>query len=269
MDSTENYYLMENEEEELRLERKTNPAQVREQARWCGLKPGMRALDAGCGIGKTTGILFDMVQPGGTVCGIDFSGKRISYARENYGREGLDFQVKDITRPLEGIGQFDFIWVRFVLEYFRKESRDIVRNLGETLKPGGKMCLVDLDNNMLSHYKLPERLGQFFFGLMKRISEEHNFDPYCGRKLYSYLYDLGFKDIRATVVPHHLIYGNIREVDAFNWLKKIEVSSTKLEGEFAKYPGGYEGFMADFQAFFFDPRRFTYTPLIICTGVKP
>ncbi len=69
-------YLMENLDEEARLEWKTDPGVVREQAAWCGMKPGCRVLDAGCGTGKTAGIFFDMVQGGGEVVGIDFSERR-------------------------------------------------------------------------------------------------------------------------------------------------------------------------------------------------
>ncbi len=70
------------------------------------------------------------------------------------------------------------------------------------------------------------------------------------------------------VVPHHLIYGDIRDVDAFNWLKKLEISTEKVRRIFDAYPGGYEVFAKGFNEFFRNPRRFTYTPLIICTGVK-
>jgi SAM-dependent methyltransferase len=229
----------------------------------------MRVLDAGCGTGKATGILFEMVQPGGNALGIDFSEKRISYAREKYGRLGLDFQLHDLTGPLENIGEFDFIWVRFLLEYFLKESEDIVRQLSECLAPGGRLCLLDLDHNCLSHYGIAQHTEEFFFRVMKKISAEQNFDPYCGRKLYSFLYDLGLADIRVDIVPHHLIYGDIRDVDVFNWIKKIEVSAGKVRSAYSDYPGGFDGFISEFKKFFLDPRRFTYTPLIMCTGIKP
>ena len=64
---SQNAYLMEHAEETSRLERKTDPSYVEAQARWCGLKPGQRVLDAGCGPGKTTSILHSLVQPGGSV----------------------------------------------------------------------------------------------------------------------------------------------------------------------------------------------------------
>ena len=47
MTARSNSYLMENLEENIRLEFKTDPKAVRKQALWCGLKPGLRVLDAG------------------------------------------------------------------------------------------------------------------------------------------------------------------------------------------------------------------------------
>ena len=35
---------------------------------------------------------------------------------------------------------------------------------------------------------------------------------------------------------------------------------------FTEYSGGYDEFFGEFKDFFADPRRFTYTPLIICRG---
>ena len=92
-----NEYLMESEEETIRLEIKTDPEALRKQALWCGIKPGMRVLDVGCGTGKTTSILHEMIQPDGCVVGIDFSETRIFFAKENYGKKKA----------------LNFIWVTF------------------------------------------------------------------------------------------------------------------------------------------------------------
>lgn len=46
MTARSNSYLMENLEENIRLEVKTDPVAVRKQALWCGLKPGLRVLNA-------------------------------------------------------------------------------------------------------------------------------------------------------------------------------------------------------------------------------
>ena len=263
-------YLMENPEESFRLEIKTDPQGVRQQARWCGVRPGMRVLDVGCGSGKTTSILHEMTQPGGGAIGIDFSADRIAHARTHYGRQsGIDFHIRDFKEPLEDIGQFDLIWVRFVLEYFLAESRDIVQNISRVLKPGGVLCLLDLDYNCLSHYKLPPMIEALLPRLMSRLEEKFNFDIYAGRKLYSYLYDQGYQHIRVDLVAHHLFFGAIKAGDVYNWMKKIEVNANRFRDLFDAYPGGYEAFISDFNAFLIDPRRFTYTPLILCQGIKP
>lgn len=262
-------YLMENPEEALRLELKTDPEAVRKQAAWCGLKPGMRVLDAGCGPGMVTAILSEMIQPGGEITGIDYSQERINHARKHYAkRPEIRFQLCDVTQPLADLGRFDLIWVRFFLEYFRREAPDIVRNLTECLKPGGSMCLLDLDLNCLNHYELPEGMEDILFKLVAGLEKEHNFDPYSGRKLYSYLYDLGYEDIKMDVRAHHLFYGKISGADFFNWLKKAEMAFKKEKQLFEEYPGGSEAFFDDFKRFFSDSRRFTYTPLILCKGSK-
>jgi hypothetical protein len=112
-------------------------------------------------------------------------------------------------------------------------------------------------------------MEEILFQTMDMLQYKYNFDPYAGRKLYAYLYDLGYLDIKVGVMPHHLIYGKISDEDIFNWIKKVEVSSMKTKELFEGYLGGHNAFFADFTKFFLSPRRFTYTPLILCKGKKP
>jgi len=262
-------YLMESEEESIRLEAKTDPAIVERQATWAGIRPGMRVADLGCGCGKTTYVLHALVQPGGTVVGIDLSEKRIAYARENYAGEGIEFVREDFCGPLHALGSFDFVWVRFVLEYFRSNAFELVANASRILKPGGILCLIDLDHNCLSHFGLSERLERAIAEGVRFLGEEFNFDPYAGRKLYSYLYDLGYEEVAVKLSAHHLIYGPLDDVDAFNWGKKLDMVSRKVGLVLDEYKGGLAEFMEEFTRFFSDPRRFSYTPLISVRGRKP
>ncbi|MEW6665576.1 MAG: methyltransferase domain-containing protein [Thermodesulfobacteriota bacterium] len=268
--TSESTYFMENPQEAVRLDRKTDPEAVRKQATWCGVRAGLRVLDAGCGPGKVTSILHEMVQPGGTVVGVDYSPERIQYARDHYGKmRGIDFQVHDLRQSPGGLDRFDLVWARFMLEYNCSEAFDIVRNLTACLRPGGILCLLDLDHNCLSHYELPPGMQEILQELAARVQATHNFDPYAGRKLYRHLYDSGYQDIRVDLVPHHLIYGEVKDLEVFNWVKKSEIVSLKARGMFEKYPGGHDAFFQDFSNFFLSPRRFTYTPLILCKGTKP
>ncbi len=262
-------YLMESEEESIRLEAKTDPVIVEQQALWAQIRPGMRVADLGCGCGKTTHVLHRLVQPAGTAVGIDVSENRLKFARDNYAQEGIEFVRADIWRPLDQLGSFDFVWVRFVLEYFRSNGIEIVVNASRILKPGGTLCLIDLDHNCLSHFGLSERLERAIAKCARVLEEKFNFDPYAGRKLYSYLYDLGFEDVAVNVGVHHLIYGTLGNVDAFNWMKKIEIVSAKVGSAFEEYEGGRDEFMEEFKRFFSDQRRFSYTPLVCARGCKP
>ena len=261
-------YLMESDEETLRLELKTDAAVVQAQAGLAGLKPGMRVADICCGAGVTTAILGGLASPGGYALGIDASPARIQYAKSKYGQAGSLFECRDIREDLSDLGKFDFVWVRFVLEYYKAEAFDIVRNISSILADGGILCLIDLDHNCLNHFGLSERLEKALYASISVLENTANFDPYAGRKLYSHLYRLGFSDIQVSAGAHHLIYGPLRDSDAYNWLKKIEVIHRKNCFAIPGYESVAE-FSADFEAFFTDPGRFTYTPVLNCWGHLP
>ena len=70
------------------------------------------------------------------------------------------------------------------------------------------------------------------------------------------------------VSAHHLIYGELHEIDSFNWFKKIEIVSQKIDYKFDEYEGGYNEFLEEFKKYFSNPRRFVYTPMIACRGVS-
>lgn len=262
-------YLMENKDEAYRLDIKTSPEKVREQALRAGIQPGMRIADIGCGAGKTSSVLREMVGPDGSVVGVDASEQRLKHARKNYAISGLTFEQADIRESLDHLGRFDFIWVRFVLEYFKREAPDIIRNITNLLEPDGVLCLIDLDYNCLNHYGLSDRLSRTLHDVVAHLEDKKNFDPYAGRKLYALLYDNGFRDIGVHFDAHHLIYGELDGIDEYNWIQKLEVAAKNCGCRFEEYDGSYESFVAEFEEFFRDPRRFSYTPLIQCYGIRP
>ena len=261
-------YIMESPDEATRLELKTDGSVVESFARRAGLGPGMRVVDIACGAGLTTSVLGAMAGAGGSAVGIDASEERIARARERFGGENVGFEIRDFLAPMEGLGSFDFAWIRFALEYYRAAAFDIARNAADLLVQGGILCLVDLDYNCLSHYGMSPRLEVALASMVRQVESKGDFDPYAGRKLYSHLYRLGFEDIRVEVGAHHLIYGELRKADEYNWAKKIEVLSRNLDLELPGYSGPGE-FLEDFMRFFRDPGRFTYTPVIAAWGRKP
>jgi SAM-dependent methyltransferase len=262
-------YLMESDDEALRLDIKTDAAMVEKQALWAGIKPGMRVADLGCGAGKTTFHLNRLAQPGGQTVGVDIAQQRVEYAQKHYSAAGIEYVVSDIREPIDHLGRFDFIWVRFVLEYYLRNSFDIVKNISNCLKPGGTVCLIDLDCNCLRNFGLSPRLENALVQLMHIMETKFNFDPYVGVKLYSYLFDLDFEDIDVSVTPHNLIYGDLSEKDAFNFAKKVEIAAKNSGFLFEEFERGYQQFYEEYSEYFASQRRFTYTPMIWCRGRKP
>ena len=134
---------------------------------------------------------------------------------------------------------------------------------------GGILCLADLDHNCLNHYGLSERLEKTIQMIMECQMKNNNFDPYAGRKLHHFLCDAGMVEIKSDVRPHHLIYGELSDLDRWHWWQKIELAGKRSGWTFDDYAGGYEEFVEEFKAFFSSPQRFTYTPIIISRGVNP
>ena len=211
-----------------------------------------------------------MVQPNGSVLGVDYSRERVNYAGKHYGKQkGIEFDLHDLRDPMDQFGTFDLIWIRFVLEYHRNGAVQIVQNMIECLKPGGCLCLLDLDYNCLIHHELPPNTMAVLHKIMNAV-EHYNFDTFIGRKLYSFLYDAGFENISVELMAHNLFYGEMKDSDKFNLTKKIEIAGKTMNDLIEScYPGGYPQLYEDFMCHLEDPRRFTYTPLLICKGNKP
>ena len=262
-------YLMEHGDESLRLDIKTDNEVTAKQATWAGIAPGMRVADIGCGSGKTTSKLGELVQPGGNALGIDIAEQRVAFGREHYQNEYVSFLHRDARLSMTDLGFFDFVWVRFLLEYHRANSYDLVKNISDIVEPGGTLVLIDLDYNCLTHFGHSERMDKALAAIMKSLEGRANFDPYVGRKLYSYLYDMGYQDINVEVGAHHQIFGALKHADDFNWTKKVEIGARFSGYDFAEYENGFEEFLTEFRTFFAHPRRFTYTPIIAVRGRKP
>ena len=95
-----------------------------------------------------------------------------------------------------------------------------------------------------------------------------NFDPFVGRKLYSYAYDLQLSDIAVEISAHHNIYGKIQDSDLFNWRKKLEIAPQKVGYKFEEFEGGFKEFREELENFLLNHRRFIYTPVICCKACK-
>jgi SAM-dependent methyltransferase len=103
-----------------------------------GLRPGMRALDAGCGAGDAVAWLADHVAPGGLALGMDLAGAHIRAARAVATR--ADLLQGDIGQAPIRPASLDLVWCVNTINHLRDPLVG-ARGLATLLRPGGRIAL--------------------------------------------------------------------------------------------------------------------------------
>lgn len=145
--------FQKNEEELARLKLQATIAIDLERNAWkeSGLKPGMNVLDLACGPGFTACELAKFVETG-TVTGVDINEELIFTAQQAKASEKVDNvsfrfgNIYDLDLPENA---FDFVYARFVFQHLEKPELAL-SNVWKILKPGGILCILDIDDNWTS-----------------------------------------------------------------------------------------------------------------------
>ena len=127
-----------------------------------GLKPDMRVLDLACGPGVVTALLAEMVTPA-DVIGVDLSEDLLNEARaylESHGLDNAKFQHGDVYSLDESLGLFDFIYTRFLFQHLADPKKALLKILPR-LSPGGRLCVVDIDDAWLTLHPEPAGFHRF------------------------------------------------------------------------------------------------------------
>ncbi len=109
------------------------------------LQPGARVLDAGCGVGLTTGWLAEFVGPTGLAVGCDLSGPHLAAARavtfdSDPGVRATLVQCDIAVSPFRD-ETFDLVWCANTINHLTDPVAGIQR-LSAVVKPGGRIVLV-------------------------------------------------------------------------------------------------------------------------------
>lgn len=115
----------------------------------CGLVPGKRVLDVGCGPGRHT---LELARRGLSVTGVDFAEKFIAFGRERAAAEGLEARTefvltdaRDFVRPLAYDAAVCLCEGAFALLQTDEDNVRVLRHIAASLKPGAPFLMTTLN----------------------------------------------------------------------------------------------------------------------------
>lgn len=269
-------YLMEGNDEALRLELKDNAQSTRAQLLATGISHFIRngncIVDAGTGVGVVSEQMADII--GHTpyqvkLTLLDASEERLQVARQHLSKideieqSFIKCDLGNIPLPDDSV---DYLFCRFVFEYLA-EPDSVFSEFIRIVKPGGKIVVGDLDNNAMTHYPLSYELESQLGKIMAELKNKFSFDPNAGRKLYSFFYKNKCSDIKIHCFPHHLFYGELKDSDLYNWTSKLDRLIDLQKNGLIDLDFSVAEFGDKFIQFLKSPGRFSYTPLILVEGI--
>jgi ubiquinone/menaquinone biosynthesis C-methylase UbiE len=259
-------YIMEDPREAMRLERKVD-AQAWVKAYLAHrVHEGAEVLSVGCGPGV---ILREVVASAKSVkaTGLDISAERVEEARQRHrGVETMNFLRGDAHAMEFPSNRFDLVYSRMLLEYL-KDKQQAVSEMVRVCRPGGTVLLQDLDGQLLWHYPEDPVLQSTTGKVLKALATT-GFDPFVGRKLFSFAQNAGLKEINVQVECYHLIAGEIAPEILQQWELKLEIATPQLE----KILGGQaeaREHTRKFLEYLRRPDTLTYSTVFTVTGKKP
>jgi ubiquinone/menaquinone biosynthesis C-methylase UbiE len=160
---------------------------------------GSKVLEAGCAVGAQT-VILARNSPDAQFTSIDISATSLAEAQRRVaaaGQDNVTFQQADIFDLPFADGQFDHVFVSFVLEHLA-DPEGALRALVRVLAPGGSITVIEGDHG--SAYFHPDGVNaRRAIGCLIDLQARSGGDSLIGRRLYPLLSQAGYQDI--TVWP--------------------------------------------------------------------
>lgn len=160
------------------------------------LRPGMRVLDAGCGIGLETARLA-AAHPDTLITGLDRNAELLEVARRHAEPANVRWVEADLAALDLPPDSFDAIRTERVLMYLAGDRlARVVGDLVRLLRPGGRVALFELDygGTMLAP-------GSADDAVLETVGETLHASlpqPLAGRRIPGLLTEHGLEDVTAT-----------------------------------------------------------------------
>jgi ubiquinone/menaquinone biosynthesis C-methylase UbiE len=259
-------YIMEDPREAKRLEAKVDAYAWVQKYVAHRVGAGAEVLSVGCGPGV---ILREMVELRKSIkaTGLDVSADRIQEAKERHrGVQAMSFVRGDAHAMEFPSNRFDLVYSRMLIEYL-KDKQQAVREMLRVCRPGGTVLLQDLDGQLLWHYPEDVELQRNSEKVVSALAAT-GFDPFVGRKLFSFAQKAGMQHIDVQVESYHLIAGVVGPEILKQWELKLEIAAPQLTKVLGSERAAKEHAQR-FLEYLRRPDTLTYSTVFTVSGKKP
>jgi len=164
-----------------------------------GLGPHSQVLDVACGAGALTWKIAESLQ-GGSVLGVDLCDLLLSKAGERKVASvasQVKFQQGNVY-DLDVKRQFDFAYARFLFQHLERPAAAL-QSIRDSLRPGGRLLVVDVDDRDLSCMPGNDDFSRFL-SEAARNQKQGGGNRMIGRVLPSLFEKAGLTDVRHETV---------------------------------------------------------------------
>ena len=176
----------------------TYPFFIRNTIREMQIQPGDNILVFGAGTGRNMDLMDKYLSGKGRIIGLDVGPEMLEQAQRRFADHPyITIEKQRIEEPLPYQGEFDKVFISFVLHGFVQEDRlKTIANAQRALRPGGEFIILDYNEFDLKQSPWPVR---FVFKMECPLATD-----FIGRSLQAILREQGFDEFR--VHPHYLGY---------------------------------------------------------------
>ncbi len=166
--------------------------------RTLGLAPQHDVLEIGCGPGFLTGAVATLL-PQGKATGLDLSSEMLAVARTVVAPEhpNLSFEQGSAYELPFADDSFDFAYSRLVFQHLA-DPQAALAEARRVVKPGGMVCVVDIDDDWLTLHPHSPALERFTQRVIQ-AKEQQDGDRRVGRKLAWMMRRAGFSRVQQRV----------------------------------------------------------------------
>jgi SAM-dependent methyltransferase len=222
-------------------------------------------LSVGCGPGVFLRELAGS-HPQMGVAGVDLSASRIRDAEQRLnGLPNARACVGEATHLPFDDNSFDMVFSRFLVEYL-PDKMAAVREMARVCRPGGMVMLQDLDGQLVWHFPEDPAIQQATEQVVNFLANT-GFDPFVGRKLFSFCLGAKLEEVRVQVDPYHLYAGTINEEEFANWQSKLDIARPQIKTALGSDEAAQK-FSERFLEYLRNPTTLTYSCLFTVTAIK-